>query len=328
MSSTSFPFAGPVPPPASPGQQGALPRQAQRQPHGTVLTPSVRLTLHPLPAQLAYSAVSFWEVRLPGRPAQRTTLTKTIELGATPEPNGALRVSYDATPPAFQQPDLSSYERVLLLLGDLYQRLEMRILPTGQLVDLLNEAALHQAWAATKQELLQRSGGDDAFTKVLVQGVEQQLARPGALLASLRLDYLFGFLWQNVYNQRFESQFRYEQPRCFPRFFAGTDLWVSERLELLPPVAGQVALRLSGPLDAARTDFAAVRRQLNAEREDAGLAAGTPNQLEALRGDYTATCHLDAATGWPVALDASVRCYCNEEYSKEYFLRLEQLPVL
>jgi hypothetical protein len=327
MPSTPPPTVALLAPLALPKQVEA-PRLAQHWPHGAAPAPAARLALHPLPTQRNYSVVSFWEVRLPGLPAKRTTLTKRIELLATPELSGALRVSYEATELAFQQPDLSSYERVLLLLGRLYQRLELRVLPTGQLASLLNEAAVQQAWAVVKQELELRSGGSDAFTEVLAQGVEQQLARPGAVLASLRLDYLFGFLWQNVYGQRFESEFRYEQPRCFPHFFAGTDLWFSERLELLPPAAGQVALRLSGPLDASRTDLEVVHQQLNTERADAGLAASTPAQLTTLRGEYTATCHLDLATGWPVAIDASVRCYTANTYSKEYFLRLEQLPIL
>lgn len=326
MHPTPLPVATPSLPAAPSGQQ-AVPRHVQRQPYGMELAPPARLALHSLPTQWAYSVVSFWEVRLPGRLTERTMLTKKVELLATTEPGGSLRVKYNASLPAFQQPDLSSYERLLLLLGSLYQRLELRVLPAGQLVSLLNEATIHQAWGAAKEELMSRSGGRDSFTEVLVRGVEQQLARPGALLASLRLDYLFSFLWQNVYGQRFESQFWYEQPRCFPRFFAGIDLWFSERLELLPPAAGQVALRLSGTLDASRTDLAALRRQLDTEREDGGLAACAPAQLAALRGEYTATCQLDLATGWPVALEASVRCHADDAYSKEYFLRLEQLPL-
>ena len=328
MPSNSFPLTAPDSSPAPSGQQGVAPRDAQRQPYGLALAPPARLALQPLPTKLSYSVVSFWEVRLPGQSAQRTTLTRNISLLAMPAPGGSLRVSYNTTLPAFQQPDLSSYERVLLAMGSLYQQLELRVLPTGQLDSLLNEAAVHQAWATAKQALLSRSGGDDEFTQVLVQGVEQQLARPGKLLASLHLDYLFGFLWQNVYGQRFESEFRYEQPRCFPRFFTGTDLWFSERLELLPPAAGHVVLRMSGPLDAVRTNLAAVHQQLNTEREKAGLLPSPAAQLAALRGEYTATCQLDLATGWPVALEASVRCYANDAYSKEYFLRLEQLPAL
>jgi len=303
-------------------------RQAQRQPHSTPLVTPVRLALLPLPASRRYSVVSYWEMRLPGLPVQRTSLAKTIELQATPEPSGALRVRYDATHPTFQQPDLTSYERVLVLLGRLYHHLELRVLPTGQIASLLNETGIKQEWAAVQEALVLRSGGRDEFTKVLVQGVEQQLARPGAMVASLRLDYLFGFLWQNVYDQRFESQFRYEQQRCFPRFFAGTDLWFRERLELQPAIGGQVAFQLSGPLDASCTDVPAVHRQIITERENAGLPSTPPAQLANLRGEYTAVCHLDQSTGWPLTLEASVRCHADGVYSKEYFLRLEQLPPL
>ena len=199
---------------------------------------------------------------------------------------------------------------------------------SGQFLAVLNEAALSQTWAAIKQELRQRSGGGDEFTQLLIDGVEAQLTQPGAVLASLRLDYLFGFLWQNVYGQLFESGFRYEQAKVFPRFFAGADLWFSERLELLPPtVAGQVTVRLSGPLDLERTDTAAVARQIDKELRDANAGA-TPTDPATLHGTYVATCQLDQATGWSLSLDASVRCQAGEAYSKEYFLRFESIPAV
>jgi hypothetical protein len=47
-----------------------------------------------------------------------------------------------------------------------------------------------------------------------------------------------------------------------------------------------------------------------------------------LTAAYEATYRFDQATGWPVALDVSVRYQTGPVYSKEYFFRLEQLPVL
>ena len=85
--------------------------------YSAALTQPVRLGLHPLPLGQAYSVVSFWEERLTGQ-VKRTTLTKTIELAAA-EQAGALRVGYEASTPEFQKPDLSSFERVLLLLATL-----------------------------------------------------------------------------------------------------------------------------------------------------------------------------------------------------------------
>ena len=323
------------PPSAAPGAplapfppaDGYGPRTAEAYAYGAGPAPPVRLALHPVPPGRAYAVVSYWEERLPGQ-AQRTTLQKSIRVAATRQPTGELHVRYEAAPPVFQKPDVTSFERVLLLLADLYQHLELRVLPTGQVVGVHNAAQIQQTGARVKTELVRRSGGEDEFTRVLLAGLDEQLGRPGAVLASLRLDYFFGFLLQNVYGQRFESGFRYGQARCFPQFFAGQDLWFWERLELAPPTGpARVALRLRGQPDPVRTDLAAVAQQLDVARQlllpDA-LAVPTPPQALCLA--YEATVELDAATGWPVSVEASVRCGVPGGYGKEYFIRLEQQP--
>lgn len=303
-------------------------RTAEAYAYGPGLASPARLALHPVPEGLAYTVVSYWEERLPGQ-VQRTTLGKTIRLVATRQPTSSLLLTYEAAPPIFQKPDVSSFERVLLLLADLYQRLELRLTPLGQVAQVLNEPAIHQTWARVKAELVRRSGGEDEFTQVLVQGLVEQLRRPGTVLASLRLDYFFGFLLQNVYGQRFETGFRYGQPRCFPQFFAGLDLWFTERLELAVPSGPErVALRLTGQPDPARTNLVAVAEQVAAAQQllaPAGSdASAAPVLPEALRFAYEASAELDAATGWPVRVEAAVRCWVPGGYSKEYFLRLEQ----
>lgn len=306
---------------------GYAPRYAEANPYADGLHAPARLVLHAVPAGVSYAVVSFWEERLPGA-VTRTTIEKKVHLTVARQ-GGHLRVAYAAAPPVLRQPDLSSFERVLLLLAELYQRLELRVTPAGQIADVLNGAEVRHTWERVRQELVRRSGGGDEFTQILMAGLDEQLRRPGALLASLRLDYFFGFLLPNVYEQRFESGFRYGQARCFPQFFAGQDLWFGERLELAPPTAPErVALRLRGQPDPARTNLAAVARQLDAARRllapDA-QAATTPPQALCLA--YEATAELDAATGWPVSVEASVRCGVTDGYGKEYFIRLEQLPA-
>lgn len=318
-----------LPPPASGISAYGL-RQPERHPYPAgAPVPPVRLALQPVPAGLTYDVISFWEERLPGE-VKRTTIEKRIRVAATARP-GYLQVSYAADSPVLRKPDLSSYDHTLLLLAELYRHLELRVTPAGELTEVLNQAHIEQTWGQVKQELVRRSGGEDEFTQVLLEGMDEQLPQPGAVLTSLRLDYLFGFLLQNLYEQRFEHGLRYVQPRVFPFFFDGTDLWCRERLELVAPTRpGHVALRLTGVLDPARTDLAAVARQMAAAVQLAGPPDAPEPPVpapEALRFSYEATCELDAATGWPVQVEASVCCWVPEGYSKEYFLRLEPEPT-
>lgn len=320
------PFSASSSQPNAPGT-GNAPRTPEPYSYGAGLVPPVRLALHPLPDGLTYTVVSYWEERLPGQ-VKRTTLGKTIRLAATRQPTEKLQLSYEVATVTFQKPDVTSFERVLLLLADLYQHLELRVTPLGQLVEVLNEPAIRQTWEGVKAELVRRSGGEDEFTQVLVSGLDEQFGQPGTVLASLSLDYFFGFLLQNVYEQRFETGFRYAQARCFPQFFADQDLWFRERLELTASTGPErVALRLSSQPDLARTNPADVAGQVAAARQllspDAPVAPISP---AALRFGYEATAELDAATGWPVRVEASVRCGVAEGYSKEYFIRLEQQP--
>ena len=313
------PAAGPALPPA--------PRRAVPHPYAEAHPPPLRLHREPTPpAGLRYALTSYWETRLAGT-VRRTTLTKELTLHWQPLPGGLARFDYHATPPTFQQPDRSSFERVLLRLADLYQHLALRATAAGQLVGLDNFAAIVQTWAELRAELLQRSGGEDELTQALVAGLDAQLAGPAPLLASLRLDYAFAFLLPDVYGPRWESGWRYEQARAFPHFFTDTDLWVNEQLELGAPTAdGYPTLHLRGQLEAQRTDLAAVATHIGAERLAADPAADLTQPAPPQVG-YAATYQLDPATGWPLTLDASVRCQAGAPYSKEYFLRLEQVPT-
>lgn len=301
------------------------PRTAETYSYGVGLAPPVRLALQAVPAGVAYSVVSYWEERLPGQ-VKRTTLKKDLRLAATRLPTDKLLLTYEVATAAFQQPDISSFERVLLLLADLYQRLELRVTPLGQIAEVLNEPEIQQTWEGVKAELVRRSGGEDEFTQVLISGLDEQLGQPGTVLASLRLDYFFSFLLQNIYEQRFEVGFRYGQARCFPQFFADQDLWFWERLELAAPSGPERAvLRLRGQPDPGRTNLAEVALQLDAARQLLSPdASAPPTPPETLRLTYEATAELDTATGWPVCVEASVRCEVAGGYGKEYFIRLEQ----
>lgn len=307
-------------------------RQAEQNPHPEGHALPVRLVLQATPpAGVRYALTSFWEARHADR-VQRTTLEKEVTLHYVPTGAATARLTYREAPPVLRKPDLSAFEKAVLLLASLYQHLELDVSATGQLLALRNHAAVLATWQAVEQELVRRSGGEDDVTQDLRTAVHALLQDPANLLASLGYDYAFGWLLPDFYGQRFESGWRYTQPRCFGRFFAAADLWFAERLELYPaPADGQATLQLRGTLDTTRTDLAAVAEQVDAEREAAsgtGPAPAPPTDPATVSATYEATYQLDQATGWPVALDVSVRCQAGAGYSKDYFFRLEQLPAL
>lgn len=303
-------------------------RRAVLNPHSAEYSLPVRLFLHATPpGGVHYALTSFWEERHGGR-VQRTTIEKNLTLHFEWASAGQGHLTYLAALPTLRKPDPSAFEKAVLLLASLYQHLELDVSPTGQLLALRNYAAILATWQAVQQELMQRSGGEDDVTQQLLASVGALLQTPTSLLTSLGYDYAFGWLLPDFYGQRFESSWRYEQPRCFARFFAAADLWFTERLEVgSAPAVGQVALHLRGQLDTSRTDLLAVAEQIDAERAATGVEppATTPAAVSA---NYEATYFLDQTTGWPMALDASVRCEAGTDYCKEYFFRLEQQPTL
>ena len=301
--------------------------QRRAEPHprpGAVMAP-VRLEIGLLPTALDYVFSSYWEERPAGGATQRTGIEKCFRLNTVPHPTG-LVLDYTVTaPPVLRKPDLSALERAVLLLADLYQHLELRLGANGQVLAVLNHPEVQQTWKRVQAELLNRAGGADAVTAQLLAGVAEQLAQPAGLLTSLRYDYLFAFLLKDIYQQRFEGELRYGQAQVLPRFFADADLWYWERLALMPaPAPGRVGLHLSGELDRARTDVLAVVQHLRDAHEAlTGVPAAASAHPADLRLAYEATYEVDAATGWPVRVEASVRCWLPNLYSKEYFLRFE-----
>jgi hypothetical protein len=301
-------------------------RQAELQPQSGAVLPPVRLELGSLPVAREYAVSSFWEERPVGGAVQRNSIEKKFRLGATQQSNG-LVLSYRAiSPPVLRKLDPTALEKAVLLLAELYQKLELQATLDGRLVAVLNQAEVQQIWQGVRAELIHRSGGEDEVTQLLLDGVDEQLQLPQSLLASLRYDYLFEFLLKNIYQQRFESGQRYGQALVLPRFFADADLWCWERLELVPPTdSSQVALRLSGVLDRDQTDVTAVVQQMLAAQAAGAHHSPAPTVPDPahLRFTYEAAYEVDAATGWPVSVEASVRCWMPDVYSKEYFLRLE-----
>lgn len=289
--------------------------------------PPVQLRLAPTPpGGIFYQLVSYWEERC-RTTVQRNTLTKTITLDWVRPTETTAQLTYRATAPVWQKPATSVLERALLLLADLYKHLELAATPAGRPLALRNHADLLATWQQVQAELVRRSGGEDEITQILLTSLAARLQQPATVLASLRYDYAFAFLIPDFYEQPFAMGHQYEQSREFPHFFADTNLWFRERLEVVAPApdaAGRYALHLRGRLDEARTDLPAVARRLNEALEAAGQPSLAPTT--ALQATFEATCLLDAATGWPLQTEVVVRCEAGGDYSKEYFLRLEQLP--
>ena len=287
--------------------------------------PSVQLRLAPTPpGGLTYQVVSYWEERC-YTTVQRNTLTKAITLDWVRPTAAQARLTYRATAPTWQKPATSVLERALLLLAELYQHLEFVATSTGRLLALRNHADLLATWQRVQEELVRRSGGEDEITQILLTSLAARLQEPATVLASLRYDYAFAFLVPDFYEQPFATDHWYEQPREFAHFFADTNLWFRERLEVAAPdAAGRCTLHLRGQLDETRTDLRAVAARLNEALAATGHSPLVP--LPPVRATFEATCLLDAATGWPVQTEVVVRCEAGSDYSKEYFLRLEQLP--
>ncbi len=301
-----------------------------RPSRGEPLQLPVRLMLSPLPQPVAYTATTRWEERL-GKEVKRTIVTKHLTLGAAPEPAGpGIVLTLATAPPALRGPDRTPTEEVLLLLAGLYQHLVLRVSASGRVLALANEADIRRTWEEIKAALVARYGDDDPLTASLRSALDAQLYLPGSVLASLRYDYAYELLVANLYQQRFESEAGYTQPKAFPQFFAGADLHFHECLTLgMPTAPNRVTLHLRGQPDEQRIDRLAVAEQvaallsLGAEQQPANQPAVDPAGLEF---SYCATYDVDAATGWPVTVEAVVNCrYPAAKFAKEYDLTIERL---
>jgi len=308
-----------------PNLAGFAPRRVTPHPNPGAFYPAVCLRRQPTNG-VTYAVTSYWEERFGDR-TRRDVLTQTLTVRAQPAADHWV-VTCEATPPVSPTPNPSALEKLLERLAALYRRLVLRLTLDGRPVALLNYAEVRATWDALRQELLDQAGGNpDEVTQFLLTGLDAKLeAGASPLLASLRYHYLYGALFANCYEQAFQSGVRYEQPQRFARYFPDTDLWMTERLSVAaPPAPGRVALRCDGGLAEAHTDRVALAQQIDAAQEAAGLPATCPaTDPTAIRAAYDAVYDVDVASGWPVAMDVSVRCRAGLTYHKEYFLSLVQ----
>lgn len=308
---------------------GFAPRRAVPHPNPGAPQLPVLLRLLPTPPEgVAYAVTTYWEERFGDATRRDPVLTHTLTLHAEPADAGHWTVTLDATVPVFSKPDLSALEQVVQQLSTLYRQLVLRLTPNGRPVALLNHAQILGTWQHLRQHLLDRSGGGtDEATQIIVTDLDALLQEPGPLLASLRYNYLYEALLANCYEQRFQSGMRYEHPRRFAHFFADTNLWLAERLSVAaPPAPGRVALHCDGSLDEARTDRPRLAQGIDAAWVAAGTTDRPATAPATVQVSYDAAYDFDAASGWPVAVELSVRCRAGQDYHKEYFLSLTHLP--
>lgn len=282
----------------------------------------VRLALHARPQPLHYDVTTRWEERR-GSDVTRTIIHKQVTLSSVPHgPN--LLLTWATAPPLLRKPDLLAMEEIALLLAGIYQELVLETSAAGEFLALANHDEVLATWADIEQELLARYGAEEALTSALRAGVAAQVRNPAAILHSLRHDYAYHLLLGDLYEQRFESGLGYGQRRAFPHFLPDTALHFHERLELGAPSApGRATVLVRGWPDEARTDRAVVARQAEATLSLVDLVAA-PDPA-ALAFDYRARYDLDAATGWPVAVAATITCASPAGYAKEYDLTIQQV---
>lgn len=286
-----------------------------------VASSPTRLRLRPPAKGLTYASTTTWEEFAAGTICQTSTLRQELTLSGQPPPAGGT-LTVQASPPLREPPGNPEPPEPLELLAQrlavLYDQLELAVAPSGQLLAVLNHAQIAQRWQTLRAELAAGQLPADAMTPYLLDFCDRQLADPARLLRSLAFDYRYAALVGDFYDQPLGGPTPAPRPpQVFAQFFAGGGLWFSQALTT-EPATGGVVLHVRGTLDAARTDVAAITRQLAAR-----LPAGA--ELPALRGHYTATHELEAATGLPRRVELTVAARLGEYYNKQYHLLLERL---
>ena len=191
----------------------------------------------------------------------------------------------------------------------------MRVTYQGQVVALLNQPAIAATWQGLQAELRAWLGADSALLAAVAPGINQQVGTSGRLLTSLRYDYFYALLLRTPGPER-----------AYPEFVDATSLYFVEQETLaLAPAPGQWSRLAAGRLDEARTDRAAVARQLDAALVRQGHTA-SPTPATGLR--FTSRTHTvgEVATGWPVTVESTLSCACpGSGYAKEYDLTIVRL---
>lgn len=269
------------------------------------------------PAEASYLATSTWETYAAGT-RHTTTISRSLAVQVQPTAQG-LALLLEAAPPTLQATtDPEPLTELARQLADLYARLELLLTPAGTVAGLLNYDTLRQAGEQHLAALQAAADPDDQLTATMLAFASRQLASPETVLRSLAFDYLYQLLLPGLGGQLAGAT----QPRQLAGFFDKIPLWFAEQATLGPEVDGQVALHLTGPLDATRTDLPAVQRQLAAMQHLAAPAGSALPELPVPHFYYEAAYSLELATGLPQHAQLTVYARAGELLNKEYYLTL------
>ena len=264
-----------------------------------------------------YLATATWESYALGE-RQVATTTRTLQVELQALAHGQV-LTIAATPPTHSTTTALPLVEIAQQLAALYARVELLLAPTGEVTALLNYETLRQAGEQLLAELQAATVPGDQLTATLLAFAGRQLASPEALLSSLQFDYLYQTLLAGLVAPSVAAEAR--PARQFAGFFDKTPLWFVEQATMVEEATGIRVLRLHGPLDAQRTDLAAVQAQ---QAKAAQLAAPgrAPSLLPAPHFCYEATYSLEPATGLPQHADLTVYARAGQLLNKEYHLTL------
>jgi len=279
-----------------------------------------------LPAQATearYAATVTWETFANGA-YEVATIQKEVHLFVQPNGQG-YALDFRTSGPALTKPeDLEPLENMALRLSALYEWVSVQAAPTGEVGALLNHEALLQTWTRLSQEVQAATPEEDQVTSTMLQFLTAQVQSPASFLRSLQHDYLYQTLLPAVYEQPLSSTGKSPRTRQFSNFFDKTSLWFLEQLVLLPTSTTEhLLLRLSGNLDAQKTDLTAVHEHI---AQDLHLATGTEAAaLPAPHFHYEATYRFELTTGLPASIELILYARAGQLYSKAYTLTISRV---
>lgn len=293
-------------------------------PPPALVAPTV-LHLRPQPEAAVYEARITWEAYANGE-YQRTTISKEITLRVAATAAGFAFAMHTSPPTLTKPEDLEPLENMALRLASLYEHVEVQAAPTGEVTGLLNYEALRQTWTQLAQSLRAATVAHEEVSEAILGFLDRQLQNPAQVLASLRHDYLYQVLLPGCYEQPLGEPTALPQLRQFANFFDKTSLWFTETTTVQAAAEpGHFVLRRHGPLDAQRTDVAAVVRLIDQALCLASPPVGTaplPAILPAPHFHYEATYVLEAATGLLQRAALSLYARAGLLFNKEYTLTL------
>lgn len=274
-------------------------------------------------APISFTATVRWEeYRAPTY--RTTTITRHLSLHLAPGAEAGERVldlrasGHQVRQEENQQPVAPEpVEAWAQRLAALYAWVRVRVGANGEWGEVLNHAAIAQAWTTLRAELLAESPAGEPLLARLLATVDRQVADPQAVRRSLRYDYLYQALaggWPApppLPSSEAEA-WSAGQPRGFAAFLPGTDLWFAEQARAASAETGTPALAVRGTLDPARTD-------LSAGLPPAEAADPLPH------AGYEARIGREAATGLPTQLELTVYVRRGTSYNKQYTLTLARV---